>query len=231
MEKPIFINKHSVHLWRIVLSEQSAQEKNLMSLLSQDEIDRAKRFKFDIHRQRHIVTRATLRRILARYLALLPAEIIFFYNKHGKPFLQNNSQQLQFNVSHSDDMAVIAITPEYQIGVDIERIEQSFKEGVAKRFFSPDEYHDLQQLSDEEKVIAFYRIWAKKEALIKALGEGLYTPLDSFSVTYKEGVESIHIMHENKPTHYHVQSFFVHEDYSAAFATDQTVANIEYFQW
>lgn len=229
MNQYIAINKHSVHLWRIDLSTFGSQLSDLATLLSPDETERANRFKFDIHRQRFIVARAMLRRVLSRYAHTSPQDIVFDYGNHGKPFLRDNTYQIHFNISHSDELAVIAVTVEQEIGVDIEKMEPTFKDAVAKRFFSPQEYNELHALSEEEQVIGFYRIWSKKEAVIKALGEGVYVPLDSFSLSMHHGVESIDISHNETRKHFHVESFFVDADFQAAFATDQAVVNIEYF--
>lgn len=229
MKKPISINQHSVHLWRIVLSDFFSQVSELSSILSDDEIVRANRFKFEIHRQRFTVARSMLRRVLSHYLTVSPEDIEFHYGHRGKPYLLNDPAHLQFNLSHSDDMAVVALTINHEIGVDIEKVEPGFKNDVAKRFFSVNEYQTLMALPQEEQTVAFYRIWSKKEALIKALGEGLYAPLDAFSVSPREGIETVSIQHDSKLIQYHVQNFFVHDDYPAAFATDQAVKNIEYF--
>lgn len=227
MIKHIAINKHSVHLWRVDLSASPAA--SLMHLLSSDEMTRANQFKFDIHRHRFIVARAMLRQVLSFYTRLLPEEIVFSYGDHGKPFLRDNPLQIQFNISHSDNLAVIAVTIEHDIGVDIEKMEITFKDAVAKRFFSPQEYNELQQLPSKEQVVGFYRIWSKKEAVIKAIGAGLYVRLDSFSLSTQHKVESIEIVHNDKHYRFHVESFFVDNAYQASFATNQTVTKIEHF--
>lgn len=219
MDKHVSINKNEIHLWRIALQDFITEESSLMTLLSADEVERAHRFKFDIHRQRFVAARANLRRVLSAYTQVVPQDISFIYGAQGKPFLQNNPLQLQFNVSHSDDMAVIAVTIESEIGVDIEKIEPGFKEGVASRFFSVDENTELKLLSGDAQVAAFYRIWSKKEALIKALGEGLFAPLDKFTVSASLLNETISIVHEDTVVPYYIESFFVHVDYAAAFAT------------
>jgi 4'-phosphopantetheinyl transferase len=222
MHKTISIHKDTVHLWRVDLNMIAEDQ---IKLLSADEAERAHRFKFDIHRQRYIAARASLRRILSFYTDTPPEDIHFDYGKRGKPFLKGSS--LQFNVSHSDHMAVFALTMDHEIGVDIEKIEPEFKDSVASRFFSQQEYKELQQLSDSEKVPAFYRIWSKKEALIKALGEGLFAPLDAFSVSVNDGIESVKLIHENITMDYHLQTFFAYEGYQAAFATTRVIKSIE----
>lgn len=223
------IKSQTIHLWRIVLSELFSQIPDLKTLLSPDELERAMRFKFEIHRQRFIVSRGILRRVLSLYTDIPAQEIQFSYGKRGKPFIENH--ELQFNVTHSDDLAVFAITKENAIGVDIEKVETNFEESVAKRFFSATENEYLQRLPDAEKIIAFYQIWAKKEALIKALGEGLYAPLDTFSVSVNNDIETVSVRQNEELVSYNIKSFFIHPDYQAAYATNQTVEETKCWQW
>ncbi len=225
------LNKHTVHLWRVALTDFATQEKELLSLLSPDEVQRAERFRFNIHRVRYLTARAMLRKILSLYINIAPEKIIFSYGKRGKPYLRDNPLDLQFNLSHSEDMAVYALTQQEEIGVDIEKMSAEYKESIAKRFFSSQEYLQLAALSKQEQIVGFYHLWARKEAVIKALGEGLFAPLADFSVSAQEKVETLVLTHAQKEHSYHIESFNVHPDYQAAFATSQTVENIFYWEW
>lgn len=225
------IDAHSIHLWRVVLKDLVAQEKELLSLLSPDEVQRAERFRFDIHRLRYLTARAMLRKILSLYTGIAAEKIIFSYGQRGKPYLRDNPLNLQFNLSHSEDMAVYALTRQDEIGVDIEKISASYKEGVAERFFSKQEYLQLTQLSKQDQIVGFYRLWSRKEAVIKALGEGLFAPLADFSVSAQEKIETLVLTHAQKEYSYHLESFNVHPDYQAAFATSQKVETIFYWEW
>jgi 4'-phosphopantetheinyl transferase len=228
--KPYFsIQPKTIHLWRIVLSDLFPQLAELTALLSQDEFERAARFKFEIHRQRYITTRGILRRVLSFYTKMPAAALQFSYGKRGKPFLAECD--VKFNVSHSDNLAVFAITIEGDVGVDIEKIEMDAKENIAKRFFSAKEFAHLQALPQNKKITAFYHIWAKKEALIKALGEGLYAPLETFSVGVSDDIETVGVKRDATLVSYAIQSFFVHSDYQAAYATSEFITHREYWEW
>lgn len=176
-----------VDLWQIQLANQEWGLQYLRGLLSQDEMQRADRFHFEKHRNRFIVARAAMRMILAAYVGRTPQELVFFYGAKGKPELSppQNSLKVQFNVSHSEDLALLAVTLEHRVGVDIEFIKDDFAtDEIATRFFSEIETRILRTLPPTERTKAFYNCWTRKEAYIKALGEGLSLPLKSFSVTF-----------------------------------------------
>ncbi|MCD6039743.1 MAG: sfp [Gammaproteobacteria bacterium] len=218
-----------VHLWLIKISDFILDESSLLSLLSPDEVERAMRFHFPLHRQQFIITRGLLRKTLSRYTGSAAKEIAFIYGPQGKPFLKDNSDDLQFNVSHSADLAVFAVTTQQNIGVDIEKIEPPFKEDVARRFFSQKEYTQLLSLTDEDQIKVFFQIWAKKEALIKALGQGLWTSLSSFSVSIMPGDEAVRLTHLQETYLYHVKNFLTPEGYQAAFATSEPIQQCVYY--
>jgi|SRR5271165_1103849 len=169
--------KDEVHIWRIDLAKPGNSE-----LLSADEQDRANRFRFATHRNRYISGRATLRTILARFAERAPEQLIFEYTQFGKPFLPDS--KIRFNLSHSEDLAVLAITFEREIGVDVERIRQQ-KDilDVAERYFSGPEREALRSLPGSDRAAGFYRCWTRKEAYIKARGDGLSLDLNSFVVS------------------------------------------------
>lgn len=221
------IQDNTAHVWSLFLPNFIEEIADLSRLLSQDEQDRANRFHFPIHQQRFTLTRGLLRKTLQLYTGLDPEKITFHYGEHGKPSLMNNHLDIRFNVSHSHDMAVFALIVGKDIGVDIEKTEPSFKESVAKRFFSPNEFTELMELSDIERISAFYKIWSRKEALIKVLGNGLFTPLDSFSVSAKNDSQIV-TMQAND---YLVQQLTMHTDYQAAFATLPPVKKILIWKW
>ncbi|AYG69903.1 MULTISPECIES: 4'-phosphopantetheinyl transferase superfamily protein [unclassified Rhizobium] len=154
------------------------------TLLSLDERARADRFIHDHHRLRFVAARSGMRLILGRYLGLPPQAIRFNYGDHGKPSVSaGGAASIRFNLSHSADLAVLAVSDRYELGVDIEEI-RFLKEDVAKRFFSRREYGTLRSLPAECYLDGFYRCWTRKEAFIKAHGAGLSLPLDSFDVTF-----------------------------------------------
>ncbi|MDI9817783.1 MULTISPECIES: 4'-phosphopantetheinyl transferase superfamily protein [unclassified Legionella] len=150
-------------------------------LLSEDELNRARRFYFPHHQRRFIVARAMLRVILARYLQLDAASLAFTYSKHGKPRIEN-PVGLEFNLSHSGDIALLAIGQESPLGVDIEFFSSRPYAGIASHSFSSNETDTFSNLPKYLKPLAFFHVWAQKEALIKACGLGLSYPTRQFDV-------------------------------------------------
>jgi 4'-phosphopantetheinyl transferase len=183
-----------VHLWRVSLNQPIEVVHSLAPLLSPDEQQRADRFRRDQDRQHFIVGRAMLRQILGRYLEISPAALQFGYEPRGKPFLVNapdlqapdlqalslqapglRFSDLQFNVSHSHELALYAIGRDRRVGVDLEYLSRTLSEvePLAQRFFAAREYADLMALPAEQRRSAFLRLWTCKEAVLKAIGTGL----------------------------------------------------------
>jgi len=173
---------HQVDVWRIKLDLPPATIKSLAPTLSVDESQRAERFRFPIDRERYIVAHGCLRSILARYLPRNPDELRFSANKYGKPTTKGD--KLEFNLSHSGDCILIAVAREHKVGIDVERIRSDMEiESMAGRFFSPIEASELMALPPEQRELAFFNCWTRKEAYIKGQGLGLSLPLDSFDVS------------------------------------------------
>ena len=176
-----------VHIWSVWLDPSEARVDECAATLSADEFERASRFHFERHRRRFICARGALREILGAYLGIDPHALTFAYGTHGKPALRSDARsRLSFNVSHSEDLALIAVAPEQiEIGVDVEA-ERPMPDGddIARRFFAPSEVERLQVLPAELRGRAFFECWTRKEAYLKALGDGLARPLDAFEVTF-----------------------------------------------
>jgi 4'-phosphopantetheinyl transferase len=163
-------------------------------LLSIDESARAQRFRFEKDRDRFIVGRGLLRNILGLYLDSRPESIQFMYGLHGKPGLvkEINPKKLCFNLAHSGDLILIGVTQDRMIGIDIERIQAILNvQQLVGQYFSPMEIAEYTTLSSERKLDAFYSCWTRKEAYVKARGEGLSIPLDQFSVSMIPGKSEI----------------------------------------
>jgi 4'-phosphopantetheinyl transferase len=183
---PLSISADTIHVWYASLDRPAAQVKRLRQMLSADEQARADRFRFTCDRSRWIVARGLLRTILARYLNVHPCEIRFAYGARGKPALaaEHVDETLTFNLSHTDDLAAYAIGRTTEIGIDIERIRSVPElEGIAEAFFSLAERSALMSLPESERRIGFFNCWTRKEAYIKATGDGLAHPLDRFDVS------------------------------------------------
>ena len=178
-------SSEEVQVWRIDLDAVASATAHWQSLLSQDEKDRAARFHFDRDRLYFSAARGLLRTVLGTYLAIEPQKVRFHYSDKGKPELADPyaSSRLTFNLSHSGGAALIGLTRERAIGVDIEKIRDDFDTAaIARRFFSAKEQEQLARLPAEMRHRAFFRCWTLKEAFIKALGEGLSHPLHQFDV-------------------------------------------------
>ena len=154
-----------------------------LPLLDDDERSRAERFRFDRHRDRFLFRRVLRRVLLGRYLGLPPQDLRFGTDAQGKPFLADGTPGLAFNASHSGDFAVVAVTAGRAVGVDVERVRpEGGLERVAARFFAADEVEALRKIPAAAQGAAFFRCWTRKEAYLKARGEGLSLSLGRFAV-------------------------------------------------
>ena len=182
----IELAEDEVQLWRVDLEAIRGHESDWQEVLSPDERSRAARFHFAADRQRFVASRAWLRTILAALLVTEPSELNFSYSTNQKPSLgaAHAGSGITFNVSHSGGIALYAFARRREIGVDVEQIRRDFDvESIAQRFFSASEQKHLAALPESEKVDAFFRCWTRKEAYIKAIGEGLSLPLSQFDVS------------------------------------------------
>ncbi len=223
------IEKHSIHLWQADLATLSPHEGAYFKLLSPDEAQRAERFHFPKDKKKFTLARGLLRSVLSRYVDIPPEDIMFEYGPRGKPYLKDN-REIQFNISHSDELVVLGLILHDEVGVDIEKMSDHYKEGVAKRFFSESEFAELKKLSEKEQITAFYRLWAAKEALIKAVGEGLYVPLGNFTVAFDQNPQQIELIHDEKKSKFFLETFQPHSDYQGAFATQQEIKQKMFFK-
>ena len=168
-----------VHLWWWRLAVSPARLESLWQVLAPAELERARRFHFDRHRNAFVAARGTLRELIGGYVDRAPREVEFAYGSHGKPSVAG----IYFNLSHCAGFALAAFTREFELGVDVEAVDRTVDLQVARRFFSPAESASLFALPEAERAEAFLRIWTRKEAVIKAYGKGLALPLADFDVT------------------------------------------------
>ena len=175
---------NEVHWWCANLDVPPETSARLFATLTRDERSRSSRFRFERDQQRFIVAHGVLRDVLGCYLETKPREITFACNAFGKPDLSPVFRsRLKFNLSHSAGLALIAIAADSNVGVDLECIQaQCDYAEIARRFFSPVEIAQLHALPSHLYAEAFFNCWTKKEAYLKARGEGLSIPLNSFSV-------------------------------------------------
>lgn len=187
----ILILCNEVHVWRIQLDLPTSQVNSLEQTLCFDELSKANRYYSCIDRQRYKTGRGSLRKILSKYIGSEPSEIQFAYSSSGKPSLSSglNSESLCFNMSHSNQYALCAITLNRSIGIDVEYLRHTPDMlSIAKCYFASDEYETILSLSPDKRVQAFYTLWTLKEAYLKATGEGIgglgnievkFSPLES----------------------------------------------------
>ncbi len=170
-------------LWCVGLEATLKALERLEAVLDPEEILRANRFRFAEHRRAFVIARGLLRCLLAQFSGTAAHQVRFSYGPRGKPAFQSD-RGLRFNVSHSGDLVLYAFALDRELGVDIEKHRNmSDLIGVAERFFAPAEVSNLLSLPPAERPAAFFRCWTRKESFVKAMGDGLYLPLDSFQVS------------------------------------------------
>jgi 4'-phosphopantetheinyl transferase len=176
---------NAVHVWRIALNPDDGVVVRLGATLSSDEVERADRFRGPMLRRRFVVGRAAMRSILAGYLEAEPERITFAYGARGKPRLAGVDEWLEFNLSHTEDLALCAITRGKAVGIDIERLRPMDDAGqIMSRFFTSREQAEFFNHPQQEQPAAFFRAWTRKEALLKATGDGLASLGDTYEVPF-----------------------------------------------
>lgn len=179
-----------VHVWRAWLGQDTSEIARLATLLSPDERRRAASFHTQPDRNRYIYAHGVLRDILGRYLGSDPCSLRFHTTANGKPELASRAEGegLRFNMSHSGDLAIYAVTRDREVGVDVERMRPDLAVmDLARRFFAPQEVATLEGLPETLRRQAYFACWTRKEAYIKAKGKGLLLALSSFAVSVAPG--------------------------------------------
>ena len=171
---------NEVHVWFAQAPGDTRQFAKYRSMLSSDELDRAARFRFEPDRQNFVFAHGVLRTLLSAYLGTAAGDLRFQYSEHGKPSLVSpSSAGLQFNLSHTFGAVLLGVCRNRDIGVDIERVRDDFDwEGVVAQYFSEGERRSLMRLTEPERTECFFQNWTRKEALLKARGDGLSFPLE-----------------------------------------------------
>ena len=172
------LNEARIDLWQFSLAQGLT---NMEHILNSEEQEKANRFYFERHKRQFSTARIVMRIILARYLNTSPERLEFICNDYGKPEVLNNAK-VQFNLSHTGDLALLAVGKKFPLGVDIEHYSARSYDGIAKNLFSEQEYEGFTKVPKALKPAVFFHIWAQKEAFIKACGLGLSYPTKYFSV-------------------------------------------------
>ncbi|HEX7838395.1 MAG TPA: 4'-phosphopantetheinyl transferase superfamily protein [Kofleriaceae bacterium] len=224
-----------VHVWRVPLVQPPAAIAALLRTLGDDERARAARFHFDRDRNAYILARGTLRALAGRYLDHPPEALAFGYGAKGKPYLAAPpGDALRFNVSHSGELALIAFARGREIGVDIER-RRSIADllSLARISFSPGEYAALCGLPPGDHTEAFFACWSRKEAFIKATGEGV-SQLADFDVSLGPGEPARLLRVEGEPwsrRRWSLQDLPAIPDYAAALVSEGAEPSVDCWDW
>jgi 4'-phosphopantetheinyl transferase len=211
-----------VDVWCMTVAHDREVIGRARTILTSEEIERARSYSLRSLEDDFVLSRASLRLILSRLVGRAPADVRFAYGPHGKPALADPASSVSFNVSHSRGLLACAVVRGPQVGVDVEhRRSIPDYEEVARRFFSPAEYDELLGVPEPQRMVAFYDVWVRKEAFVKALGGGLSIPLDTFRVSLASGLGAMLLEVRGMPTEaaaWTIAPFSPAPDFSAAIA-------------
>lgn len=235
--KSLALTDGELHVWRARLDQSAETIRALHETLCDEEKSRADRFHYPGGREYYIVGRGVLRDILGRYLGLAPDRISFSYSSHGKPALADSAgdASIRFNLAHSGLLVVYAFVLGRNVGIDIERNRPDFAgQRIADRFFSPREAYTLRTLPKDQREAGFLNCWTRKEAYIKARGEGLSFPLDAFDVSLKPGEPAALLMthgDEGEAGRWSMLALETEPDYAAAVAVEGQGYTLRQYLW
>ena len=224
-----------VHIWKAGLTQPAPVLERCRGLLSSEELTRAARFYFEKDRDHFIVAHGMLRDVLGRYLGVAPGDLRFSTGSHGKPALAEPTPLCDFNLSHSGELALLAVTQGQIVGVDVERHREGFGgQEIAERFFSLAESGKLFALPEEQRLEGFFKCWTRKEAYIKAQGQGLSIPLSSFDVAFTPSEEPALLRvagHPEEATRWSLYNLEPGEGYEGAVMVEGRDHTIQCFHW
>jgi 4'-phosphopantetheinyl transferase len=221
----------TVHVWIIDLDEEPELVSTLLPFLSGEERVRASRFRTTELRLRFVVAHGALRHILSRHTGVPPGQVSLATTGTGKPFVPG--APLVFNLSHSDGLAICAVTSEGAIGADVERVRPlDDADSLVERFFAADERRQYQALDPHDRLATFYSIWTRKEAFVKATGAGLNRELQSFEVEVApEATQPRLTSAIDPPDRWTLRAFVPRPGYVAAVALDRAIGALELVEW
>lgn len=234
--KPVILQNNEVHIWLVDIKNNVHDLEFYCKLLFAEELDQANRFHFEKDRIRHVITHGILRLLISRYLGIKPDEILFTYNKRRKPEIVNKSnKKLCFNLSHSGNYILFAFSWDRKLGIDIE-LEKQIKDadGIIERFCSEHEKKEYFSFPPESRSKIFFNCWTRKEAYIKARGDGLYFPLENFSVSIDPLKPPLLLEVKDEPhekEHWYFHDIIADKDYSSCLAIESKEIEILYFNW
>jgi len=228
---PQLLENH-IHIWQVNVSDFIARVGELAPILNAKEKTKAERFYFEKDRNNYIVSQACLRLLLGAYLNLPANEVEFCEGAHGKPYLKQINV-FQFNLSNSHERVIYAFTLNCEIGIDVEYSPKTVEfHELATRFFAKSEADQLAKLKNGALREAFFNVWTRKEAFIKAIGEGLSFPLKDFEVSVKDPARIVAIKDDElEAKEWFMQAFEPEKDYVAAVAVKNDIDSVSYYNF
>ena len=226
----LVIRQDQVHIWLVHTRGESISPGDFKDLLSSVEQDRASKFKFETDRRRYTTAHAALRSILSIYVNSSARELQFISGPYGKPKLAaiHDKKKIEFNLSHSHEVALIAVTQGREVGVDVERVREDFAfDEVAQRFFTTREVAALHDLPIHLQRETFYKCWTSKEAFLKAKGTGLSGRLDEVEIVLTDHVVRV----KGTIPNFSLIDLTVDGGYVAALVVDGAEPRLTYYAW
>lgn len=227
----MMIQENTVYIWHLDLNSLQKSPRELINYLTNDELERHASYVFDIHREQFAKRRYLLKSVLALYLERDVKQVRLSRHAGGKPYLCHNvyKSDITFNYSHSGECVVVAIAKNNPVGVDVEKIDAIAKIGaIAKMIMSEAEYHQFCQADGKRKLQTFYRLWSRKESVVKALGTGLSYPIWKLEfLDLGKGKNTVTLDEaDHKTSRWHVYDIELCDTHSSAFATQKDIERI-----
>ncbi len=238
-----YLSDQEIHLFYFSLDSISTDLQPLFSLLSEEERKKSDRFYFQKDRERFISSKGILRKILGKYLHQNPEKIFFSFNRFGKPELRNSLidkkndlGKICFNISHSENVFLIVISKDLELGVDVEFIQTNRSiEKIIEKYFSPEEKKYLLQQNEQERLKNFYQLWTCKEAFLKGIGEGMHFPLRDVNFYLQENPFSMRLQINEQLKRFSDWSVQILncpiKDFVSAFAVNSSLDNLKVHEW
>jgi 4'-phosphopantetheinyl transferase len=230
--KEFNLSLNQVDIWQADLNVSPQQLGQFQLTLSEDEQQRAQRFRFERDRHQYIAARGILRSLLGKYLGVNPAQLQFNYSDKGKPTLSpvHVTLPIQFNVSHSHQKALYGITLNHRVGIDLEYIRPVEALALAQRFFSQQEFTQLTAISPQQQQQVFFQLWTGKEAYLKATGEGL-SGLETIEILLENLQELSFNFSDKMLLKWSIIPLNINDQYVASLAVEGELLEYRYWQW
>lgn len=222
------LEDQDVHVWRVHRNVYNDLKNYSKYFLSEDEQNRAQRFRFRKDHDLFVIGRYITKMMLAYYTGSTPESVKIMPDSFGKPTCKMN---LFFNISHADDQLLLGFSNS-EIGVDIERVDPAVDiDRIGERHFSEMELEKLWNCTRDERTETFFEIWTQKESLIKGIGKGLSIPLQDFNVINQNGKVLWEFPNEKNYGDWYVQNIAAIQGFKSAFATQNEIVNLSYFSF